>query len=411
VAEIANSAVVHRASVKDVIGKRPPAAASSDGDAFTPLTAVAASRWRELAGRVVEPNGYYLPGWELAVNASAQGRTDVSALSAWSNASAAQDGPARLIGLMPVISLWRAYRIPLPALVSADPYGTLCTPPIDRDMPNDAVIGLMRAAREAGASGLILRDVTPDGAVMKAFTEALRQDGMRPTLLQSHVRACLDATQDADELLRDALGPKKLKELRRQRNRLAEHGAVRFDVARTPDDVATATETFLRLEASGWKAQRGTALLQDDGDAGFVRRATLALAETDQCEIVTLRAGDTPVAAAIVLRHRDRAFYFKLGVDERFAKLSPGVQLTLDLTRHLCADPAIAMADSTAGADHPMINPIWRGRLAIGDVLIPLRPHDPVVSLVHAAMTLRRWVREPARRAVHLIRKRQEKSS
>jgi hypothetical protein len=69
------------------------------------------------------------------------------------------------------------------------------------------------------------------------------------------------------------------------------------------------------------------------------------------------------------------------------------------------------MADSTAGADHPMINPIWRGRLAIGDVLVPLRPHDPVASLVHAAMTLRRWVREPARRAVHFLRKRQEKSS
>jgi len=180
VAEIANSAVVHRASVKDVIGKPPHAAASSDGDAFTPLTAVAASRWRELAGRAVEPNGYYLPGWELAVNASAQGRTGVSALSAWSSASAAQGGPARLIGLMPVISLWRAHRIPLPALVSADPYGTLCTPPIDRDMPNDAIIGLMRAAREAGAPALILRDVTLDGAVMKAFRQALQQDGMRP---------------------------------------------------------------------------------------------------------------------------------------------------------------------------------------------------------------------------------------
>ena len=79
----------------------------------------------------------------------------------------------------------------------------------------------------------------------------------------------------------------------------------------------------------------------------------------------------------MVLRHQDRAFFFKLGVDERFAKFSPGVQLTLDLTRHLCADPAIAMADSTAAPDHPMINPIWRGRLAIGDVLIPLRRHDP----------------------------------
>jgi CelD/BcsL family acetyltransferase involved in cellulose biosynthesis len=307
--------------------------------------------------------------------------------------------------------MWRAYKIPLPALVSADPYGTLGTPLLDRDIADDAVARLMREAQRAGAHALILHDVSVDGAAMKAFTEVLRQGGLRPRLLQSHVRAVLDATRDADELLRDALGAKKLKELRRQRNRLAEHGAIRFDVARTPKEVAPAIETFLTLEASGWKARRGTALMQDDGDAGFVRRATVALAETGQCEIVTLRAGDTPVAAAIVLRHQDRAFYFKLGVDERFAKWSPGVQLTLELTRHLCADPAIALADSTASADHPMINPIWRGRLEIGDVLIPLRPSDPVVSLIDAAITLRRLVREAARRAVHFMRKRQERSS
>src|SRR5712664_173374 len=313
---------------------------------------------------------------------------------------------ARLIGLVPVISMWRAYKIPLPALVSADPYGTLCTPLLDRDNADDAVARLMREARKAGAHALILHDVSLDGAAMKAFTDVLQQAGMHPLVLQSHVRACLDATRDADELLLDALGAKKLKELRRQRNRLAEHGAIHFDVARTAEDVASAVEIFLNLEASGWKAKRGTALMQDDGDAGFVRRAAIALAETGQCEIVSLRAGDTPVAAAVVLRHQDRAFYFKLGVDERFAKLSPGVQLTLDLTRHFCADPAIAMADSTASADHPMINPIWRGRLAIGDVLIPLRRRDPLVSLIHAALSLRRLVREPALRAAHFIRKR-----
>jgi CelD/BcsL family acetyltransferase involved in cellulose biosynthesis len=410
VAEITNSAVVGRASVKDLIVKRPRGAASPDRDALAPLTAIAASQWRALAERAVEPNGYYLPDWELAVNASARGRTGVSALAAWTDAAEAPDGRS-LIGLMPVISLWRAYRIPLPALVSADPYGTLCTPPLDRGATNYAVIRLMQQARKAGAHALILRDISLDGAAMKSFTDVLRQAGMHPLVLQSHVRACLDATRDADELLRDALGAKKLKELRRQRNRLAEHGAIHFDVARTAEDVGSAVEIFLNLEASGWKAKRGTALMQDDGDAGFVRHAAIALAETGQCEIVTLRAGDTPVAAAVVLRHMDRAFYFKLGVDERFAKLSPGVQLTLDLTRHLCADPAIAMADSTAGADHPMINPIWRGRLAIGDVLIPLRRSDPVVSLIAAALTLRRVVREPARHAAHFIRSRQEKSA
>src|SRR6185312_16272246 len=147
------------------------------------------------------------------------------------------------------------------------------------------------------------------------------------------------------------------------------------------------------------------------GDAAFARRATSALAETGQCEIVTLRAGDTPVAAAIVLRHLDRAFYFKLGVDERFAKFSPGVQLTLDLTRHLCADPAIAVVDSTAKAGHPMIDPIWRGRLAIGDVLIPLRKRDPVVPLIRVSLALRSAIREPARRLVHSLRKNREKSA
>jgi hypothetical protein len=55
-----------------------------------------------------------------------------------------------------------------------------------------------------------------------------------------------------------------------------------------------------------------------------------------------------------------------------------------------------------------MIDPIWRDRLTIGDVLIPLQRRDPVVPLVRAAFALRGAMRAPARRAVHFIRKRQE---
>jgi CelD/BcsL family acetyltransferase involved in cellulose biosynthesis len=372
-----------------------------------PLASVAVEEWRALAARAIEPNAYYLPAWALAIDASARGRTKVSALGAWS--ATAESGAARLIGLMPVVTSWRAYRLPLPALVSADPYGTLGTPLLDRQMTDEAASSLISQARDAGAHALILRDVALDGGVTKTFTRVLERSGMRPRLLQSHARACLDAARDADELLRDALGPKKLKELRRQRHRLAEHGEVSFGIARTPGDVARALEIFLTLEASGWKARRGTALTQNDGDASFIRRAAVGLASHGQCEIAVLRAGATPVAAAIVLRHQDRAFYFKLGVDERFAKFSPGVQLTLDVTRHFCADAAIAVVDSMAAADHPMINPIWRGRLAIGDVLIPLRRNDPVVILIQAALLLRYRIRERARRAVHSIRKFWEK--
>jgi hypothetical protein len=383
---------------------------------FTALDSIPVEEWRALADRAIEPNGYYLPAWELAVNASARGRTGVSALSAWRDASPNElapsepvptvaTEPARLIGLLPVVSLWRACKIPLPALASASPYGTLCTPLLDRGLAEQAAKGLMSEARRAGARALILRDVSLNGSAMKALTLALRQDGLQPIILHSHLRACLDARREADDVLRDALSAKKLKELRRQRNRLGEeHGMVRFAVARTTDEVARAVEVFLALEASGWKGERGTALRQSEGDLSFIRSATRGLSETGQCEIVTLHAGQTPLAAAIVLRHQDRAFYFKLGIDERFAKYSPGVQLTLDLTRHLCADAVLATADSTASADHPMINPIWRGRLKIGDVILPLRRNDPVVSAIRAALAARHTLREWARAAVHRLR-------
>ena len=388
--DIAHQAAINPASTKDAT------------PALVPLTAIDPGQWRALAQRAVEPNGYYLPAWELAVSATARGRIGASALSACAGSS------TRLIGLMPVVSLWHALKIPLPALVSAHPYGTLCSPLIDRHASIESATRLLQRAREAGAHALILRDVALDGAALGSLREALGRTGLKPRVLGSYFRASLDATQDSDGLLREALGNKKLKELRRQRHRLEEHGAISFDVARKPDEIKPALETFLQLEASGWKGKRGTALIQDTGDATFIRRAAPALAETAQCEIITLRAGATPVASGIVLRHQDRAFFFKLGIDERFAKYSPGVQLTLDLTRHLCADTTIASADSTANADHSMINPIWRGRFAIGDVLIPLRRHDPMVALIHAALVTRGYAREAARRAIHLFRKQAE---
>jgi hypothetical protein len=362
--------------------------------------------WQGLSERAIEPNGYYLPGWEGAVNASAPGRGGAAALRAFGDASRASP----LIGLLPVVSLRRAYQIPLPALVSAHPYGTLCTPLLDCDRSADAAAGLIENARRAGAHALLLREVSLDGPVMTAMGEVLQREGLRPRVLQSHQRACLDATREAGELLHAALGAKKLKELRRQRHRLAELGDVAFDVARSREEVAAALETFLGLEAGGWKGRRGTALAQDAGDAAFIRRATPALAETGQCEIITLRAGQTAVAAGIVLRHQDRAFFFKIGVDERFARFSPGVQLTLELTRHLCGDPAINSADSTASPDHPMINPIWRGRFVIADVLIPLRRRDPVVALIHAALLARQFAVRQAREAVRFVRSRRHGS-
>ena len=84
-------------------------------------------------------------------------------------------------------------------------------------------------------------------------------------------------------------------------------------------------------------------------------------------------------------------------MDETLARTSPGVQLTLDLTKHLCADPDIAFADSTADGEHPMIDHVWRERIEIADVFVALSPRDPYAAAIRALVKARY-------RAIDLVR-------
>ena len=202
--------------------------------------------WSHLAACAIEPNAFYEPAWARAVSAHARGRSHAKALLAW-------DGPEHenLIGMLPVVSAWRALKLPIPVLVAWQAYAPLTTPLLDRDAAEQAAAGLLDAARTAGAGAILFPDLAQDGPAAAAIAGALARRGIRPHIHETHQRARLDARGDAAALLRDALGPKKLKELRRQRNRLADLGPVEFRMARSPEEIAPALETFLALEVPG----------------------------------------------------------------------------------------------------------------------------------------------------------------
>ena len=136
-----------------------------------------------------------------------------------------------------------------------------------------------------------------------------------------------------------------------------------------------ALDTFLTLEAAGWKGANGTALACKPGDTQFIKTAVPSIWWRQvPPKIATLSCGPTVVAAGVLLRHLRRGYFFKIAYDETLAKTSPGVQITLDITRHLCADARFDDADSTAVSGHPMIDHIWRARLAVADLLLPVEP-------------------------------------
>jgi CelD/BcsL family acetyltransferase involved in cellulose biosynthesis len=357
-----------------------PAAASS----LTALETVPVRAWSALAAHAVEPNACYLPSWALAVSRHARGRGDALALTAFDRAA-----PDGLIGLMPVRWASRALSLPVPMLVSWNAYAPFSAPLLDRDCGIDAAGALLDAARTAGARALLLQSIPTGGAAYAAIVAALERRGLMPEIMRSFRRAGLDARKDAETVLRDALSAKKLKDLRRQRHRLEDAGLVTFDVASAPERIGPALEAFLALEASGWKGERGTALALHPGDAAFIREAAPLLAAKGQFEIVSLTRSGATLASGLILRDAGRAFFFKIAMDESEARTSPGVQLTLDLTRHLCADPAIAFADSTADGEHPMIDHIWRERIEIADVFVPLSRRDPYAAGTRALVAAR----------------------
>jgi hypothetical protein len=52
-----------------------------------------------------------------------------------------------------------------------------------------------------------------------------------------------------------------------------------------------------------------------------------------------------------------------------------------------------------------MINPIWRGRFTIGDLLIPLRPDDPMVAVILIALHAHRRLDSASRNVLHTVRR------
>ena len=131
-----------------------------------------------------------------------------------------------------------------------------------------------------------------------------------------------------------------------------------------------ALSDYLTLEASGWKGRAGTAAGQHAGVRTFMTNALEALAAEGHARIDRLMQHGRPIAATITLRSGSSAWFWKIAYEEDVARHSPGVQLTLDVTEQLLAQPDILRVDSCATADHPMIDHLWRERLALTDLLI-----------------------------------------
>jgi CelD/BcsL family acetyltransferase involved in cellulose biosynthesis len=124
------------------------------------------------------------------------------------------------------------------------------------------------------------------------------------------------------------LNSKRRSDVLRKRNRLVEAAGELELVDSTPATMSDALERLLC-----WKAEASAATSEFVAEyGGFVRDMTAGLAAADACNVVELHAAGRPLAAAILLRHRDTALLYNMSYDMSFtvgdqAGLAPGVVL------------------------------------------------------------------------------------
>jgi CelD/BcsL family acetyltransferase involved in cellulose biosynthesis len=356
--------------------------------------------WEALARGALEPNVFYEP-WML-VPALSHLRDDASTLVVFvyrQDAGRARQSPM-LCGVFP---LERRRLTPLPIAVLAlwrHRHCFLCTPLLHPGHAREAMGALFEWAR-TGRDGVAVLDfslVHGEGPFQQALLDCLNDRDAVMFQRESYNRAMLRRHDDgAEAYLAAALAPRRRKELRRQRRRLAELGRLESRALGGDGDVAAWIAWFLTLEASGWKGETGSALgCRPDDRAYFTAIARAAFAR-GQLRMLGIFLDGRPIALKCNLGAGRGSFAFKIAFDAGLARYSPGVQLEIDNIEALHRSDVDWM-DSCAVPQHPMIDRLWRERRTIQSVLIGTRrgAGELVLGALPMVRAVRRFLRGAA---------------
>ena len=282
------------------------------------------------------------------------------------------------------------------------PFGPVGAPLIDGDDPVQIVTAAFALLSQKSLklpNVMMLPDMPLDGAAAAAIRAAAISSDLPMNVINESSRPVLNATVDADEHFANAVSGHHRRNYNRLRRRLGERGTLTFEIARQPDEMRSAMETFLTLEMMSWKGRARTAMASDRYQAAFAREALHLLAERDMVRITTLKLDGETIASLVVLLVGGVAYTWKTAFDETLKEFSPGILLMIDTTRHLLDDPNVQWADSCAVENHPVMSRMWNETRDYGTIIIGLLPGtDRAVNQTSRHLHLYRGTRSFAKR-------------
>ncbi len=237
--------------------------------------------------------------------------------------------------------------------------------PMCRPLATDteAMEALVRGvAEEAGPGGLELVGLPAGDPTVALLEAAARRAGMLPLLEPTYACPYIDTRGDYETWRKENKHRWKAPLERKWRKMERDHEAV-FTMVEPPVDLDAEFDEGLRIEASGWKGEEGTAIDSAPDTAMYYRSLARIFHERGEVRLNWIHLDGVAVSFDFCLLYRRRLYTLKSGYDEDYRNLAPGLVLRLAVIKR-CFETEVDTHDLLGDEIG------WKTRFASGN-----RPH------------------------------------
>lgn len=177
------------------------------------------------------------------------------------------------------------------------------------------------------------------------------------------------------------------RELRRRSRKAEEVASLRHEVHTHAQDLDAALTRWLAIEASGWKAAEGSAIMQDARLVAFYRTLARHFGARGECFIFILKHGEVDVAGQFGLLVNGTLNLLKIAYHEAHSAYAPGNLIMERTLRWCCAQPQV---NELSFVTNPPWGHLWKPqheRVFMHRFFNP----SPKGRLLHLALRAKQW--------------------
>ncbi len=323
------------------------------------------AEWERLSLNALEENAYYCPAFMRPLLQYIERDCDIKALAVYKS--------GLLIGFLPYVpEKWRWLGASQVNSAWICPFITLTIPLVERDHAWEAVEALIEFMCDDAGRGRfwLFNNLNIEGPVAAIFYGVLNGKNLPSTTFEVFDRPVLDQGTTFDEHMLAHVSKNRRSGLRRNRKRLSEIGQISMRSYTSGPELDAAVEEFMRIEKSGWKGERKTALACSPDTAAFARQAFGSNEGKSITRAEVLYLDEMPVAVSLSISTGRTAFTLKCAYDETYKSHSPGLLLEEDIVRDFLETRWADRLDSATTVAGHAIQSLWNNSTKVGDFLL-----------------------------------------